>query len=187
MCFIFHPCESTIITSSQLLQLKREMDEIRKEKEQKDEELRLERERIESLQKTNKKLSESYIEKKKNFDALKLEVPKPVIIEDDDIEKWRKLSREYFNSNRKILSFRDPRIDAKKADAKEVKEKVTIKLPHKFNLQNFFEERSKESAPGNSTFLFRDFNTKEKSKAHAPKNFYSYKLFLDWDVQFDGE
>ena len=161
------------------------MDEIRKEKEQKDEELRLERERVENLQRTNKDLFEKYNEKKKNFDALKLKVPKTVII--DDIEKWIKLSREYFNSNRKILKFRDPRIDAKKADAKAVKEKVTIKLPHKFILQDFFEERSEESAPGHSTFLFRDFSTKVKAQAHAPTNFYSYKLFLDWDVQFDGE
>ena len=63
--------------------------------------------------------------------------------------------------------------------------KSQINPHHNFILQDFFDKYLDENAPKEATFLFRDLNN--KLKKHAPKNYYSYKLFIDWFVKFDGK
>ena len=140
--------ERTTHLQRRMNHLEQVVDEIGRDKEQTDEELRLERHRNKSLQRTNQELYDSYIEIREKYNDVKLEVQKKTAtLDDKDIEKWKKLSQEYFNLNRKILKGIDTKKDGNK-------ERVSIKLPNKFKLQDFFEERCEESDPENSTFLF---------------------------------
>lgn len=124
-----------------------------------------------------------------NFKAHDVEKHTTVVLDEVIVEKWRKLSRTHFNSIQKILQLRDDNVekDPKLLKFKEMGkgEKIQINLPHHFILQDFFQEYENKSAPKESTFLFRDLTN--NLKKHAPKHYYSYKLFIDWFVKFDGK
>jgi hypothetical protein len=155
---------------------------MRKKVKEQEEELKTEKERVDKLKSVNEELGKTYEEQKKIFEVLKI---KKKTFDNaptqQQIAKWCGASRTYFASLKKIVMFRDPNIG--KDPTKFDREKVVIKLPNHFILQNFFDGSYDESAPKKSTFLFRDLN----GTKFAPGGYFSHKLFLDWDVKFDGK
>ena len=154
------------------------LETVRREKLEQEEKLQEKKKLIEKLKNTNQDMMEKFTSTTKKFyEHMGIDAKKNQNVDKDIVEKWRKITRNYFDSIRKSLQLRDPNVEKDNPQ-----EKVNIRLPHCFILQDFFEERHKESAPKRSTFLFRDF---ECRKQHTPPNYYSYKVFLDWDIKFD--
>lgn len=161
--------------------LKEERDSYRKKFEAEKAELEKVQKQIANLKRSNRELGEKFAAKLFMFDLFKLKKPESVTLDKKSIEPWRNLSRLYFDSIKKTIKLRDPNI----AKRKESSERVDIKLPNRFILQKFFEDHEAETAPKSSTFLFMDLSCSKKQ--NTPENMYSYKLFIDWDVHFDGE
>lgn len=167
------------------MKLQNDLDRARHEVREKDLALEMEKRKSEELKAVSDKLSKQYELQKKNFDALNLEIKPKEKLDEKEMIMWRNLTRTYFQSIKRTLELRDPRI--KNMKAPKEKEKITLKLPYNFVLQEFFDNQSQESAPTTSTFLFRHLNEDRIKDDNISKNHYSYKLFLDWDVKYDGE
>jgi hypothetical protein len=166
------------------MSIKRDLDETRKKIKEQEEELKKEKEAVHNLKAVNQKLGEKYTAQTKNFKVLGVEMnPHTDAPTQQQIDKWCRVSRTHFESLKKIIKLRDPNVE--KDPSKFEKEMIEIKLPHHFILQNFFDKVHKESAPKQSTFLFRDLTY--QTKKFAPEGYFSYKLFLDWNVKFDGK
>lgn len=149
-------------------------------------ELETEKKLRENLEKINPAFAKQHDTICDSFAALNLEKPKPQTIDAASITKWRKQSRAMFDTVRESLALY----------GNDKKEKVTIKLPHRFVLQQFFDKMDpKAKKPGsfnNENVLLRDFDRKGMEdehdyQQHSDKYQYSHKLFLDWDVQYDGK
>lgn len=170
-----------------------------------------EKKKSDSLKKLSDVLSKKY-EEQKNFEALEIERKPELVLDEKTMMKWRKLTRNQFNFIRHLLEVKDQRYTLKPPTKLKEKEKIEIKLSHNFVLQKFFDVQSEsdnERQPSTSTFLFRDLHEKrvvtslskklfkdddEESIAfrreegeRVAKNYYAYKILLDWNVKYDGE
>ncbi len=149
-------------------------------------ELEEEKKLRENLEKINPELAEKHDIVCDMLAALHLEKPKPQSLDAASITKWRKQTRAMFDTIRESLALYGD----------DMNEKVTIKLPNRFVLQQFFNEmdaKAKKSGSfNNATVFFRDFDRKGMEdendyRHHSDKYKNSHKLFLDWDVQYDGK
>eukprot|EP00551_Chaetoceros_affinis_P008906 CAMPEP_0203668946 /NCGR_PEP_ID=MMETSP0090-20130426/5430_1 /ASSEMBLY_ACC=CAM_ASM_001088 /TAXON_ID=426623 /ORGANISM="Chaetoceros affinis, Strain CCMP159" /LENGTH=945 /DNA_ID=CAMNT_0050533503 /DNA_START=144 /DNA_END=2981 /DNA_ORIENTATION=- len=165
----------TKLKNDEKMFLEERLERLQRENKEQEEKLRQNEERIKRLEQVSKRQADNYKEKMELYEKLGLERKKNVKLDEATVEKWRKVTRNFFDSIEKIL---------KMAASKD--EKITIKLPFHFILQDFFEERYKSKAEQNaqnSSFLFREL---KKGNSKQQNNDFSYKLFLKWNVEFDA-
>ena len=99
------------------------------------------------------------------------------------MEEWQDLTRTHFDINKKLLDIKYEQQNNNKNNNNDNKKKIVIKLPNKFTIQQFFDNNCNKK---DSTFLFRDFIYRGNQEKSTREYYYSDKLFLDWDVKYDG-
>ena len=99
-------------------------------------------------------------------------------LDDTTMKTYRKNTQSAFHAMKTVICG----IQMKNRDNKI--EDIPIKIPPRFVIQNFFDD-AYEKGVNDPTFLFRELHKGDNTK--GKNNDLSYKLFLDWNVQYDSK